>query len=96
MSLSLSNDNFSTGNFLINSFSTPFWSDRDANGGGILLYVREEIPANLLATENAPFELNLRNTKWLLNCSYNPHKNMIEQHLAVLGKYLDLNSYRYI
>ena len=31
-------------------------------------------------------------TKWLLNCCYNPHKYMIEQHRAALGEYLDLHS----
>ena len=60
-------DSFPNGNFLIDGFSTPFWSDRGANGGRIMLYVRKDIPANLLATENAPLEglhieLDLRNT----------------------------------
>lgn len=55
-------------------------------GGGILLYVREHIPSNLLTVETKPIEgfsveLNLRNGKWLINCSYNPHKNMISNHL---------------
>ena len=87
-------------NFLIDSFTTPFRSDRGINGGGFMLYVREDIPENLLVTENEPLEghymeSNLRNTKWLLNCSYNPHKSMIEQHLAARGKYLDLYSSNY-
>ena len=62
------------------------------------MYVREDIPANILAKENAPtpletiyIELNKRNTKWLLYCSYNSHENMIEQDLA-LSEYLDLYS----
>ena len=62
-------DSFPTGNFFIDGFSTPFWSDRDANEGRIMLYVREDIPANRLATKtkNAPLEglhveLDLRNT----------------------------------
>ena len=37
----------------IDGFSTPFWFDCDANVGRIMLYVREDIPANLLTTENA-------------------------------------------
>ena len=40
-------------------------------------------------------ELNLRNTKWLLNCSYNPDKSVIEKHLASLSKYLDIYSSNY-
>ena len=69
-------DSFPATNFLIYRFSTPFRSDRDANGGGIMLYAREDILANLFATENLLVvglygESNLRNTNWLLNCSYN-------------------------
>ena len=62
--------------------------------------MREDIPANILSTENAPLEslyieLNLTNTKWLLNSSYYPHTNIIEQDLAALGDYLDLYSSNY-
>ena len=49
-------ESFPIGNFLIDGFSTPIRSDRDANGGGIMLYVGEDIPANLLAIKNAPSE----------------------------------------
>lgn len=60
-----------------------------------MLYVRKDIPANLLATENVVLkdlyiELNLQNTKWLLIRSYNAHKNVMKKQLAGLGEYLDL------
>ena len=60
-----------------------------------MLYVRKDIPANLLATENAVLkdlyiELNLQNKKWLLIRSYNAHKNVMKKQLAGLGEYLDL------
>ena len=42
---------FPTGHFLLNGYSTPFRLDRNAHGGGILLYVREDIPLNLLLVE---------------------------------------------
>ena len=35
-------------------FSTLFWSDWDANENGIMLYMSDDISANILATENAP------------------------------------------
>ena len=65
-----------------------------------MLHVREDIAANLLATENAPLErlyieLNIRNIKWLLNCPHKPHKNMTELHLAGLNEYLDIYSSNY-
>ena len=68
-------DSFPAGSFVIDGFSTPYRLDRDSNGGGIMLYVREDIPSNLLATdeknhvESFYVELNLRNEKWLINCS---------------------------
>ena len=59
--------------------------------------MREGFSENLISTENEPLEgfyveLNLRNSTWLLNCSYNPHKNIIEKHLIGLSEYLDLYS----
>ena len=37
-------------------------------------------------------EINLHNQKWLISCSYNPHKNNISAHLDSLSKSLDLFS----
>ena len=91
-------DSFPVDNFVIDGFSTPYRSDRDSNGADIMLYVREDIPSNLLATdeknhiESFYVELNLRNEKWLINCSYNPNKTMICNHLDPLSTYLDLHS----
>ena len=90
-------DSFPLGNFLIGGFSKPYRLDRDSLGGGILLYVREDIPTNLTEVETKPIEgfyveINLRNDKWLMNCSYNPHKNMIGNHLRTLSEKLDIKS----
>ena len=65
-----------------------------------MLYIREDIPSNLLARDKEPIkslyvELNLRNEKYLINCCYNPHKNMIKNHLATLSNFLGLNSSKY-
>ena len=72
-------NSFPTAQFQINGFSSPYRPDRNAHGGGILLYVREDIPSKpLKGTEfkgnlEAMFvEINLRKKKWLLSCSYNP------------------------
>ena len=89
---------FSIGQFLLNGYSTPFRLDRNAHGGGILLYVREDIPSKLLLVEknlieNLVFfmEINFRNKKkWLLSCSYNPKKTSLSNHIAELSKSLDL------
>ena len=86
-------DSFPNVNFLIDGFRTPYRLDRNSNGGGPMLFVREDIPSNLVEAEVKPIEgfyieLNLRNHKWLLNCSYNPHKNNIENHLQALSDFL--------
>ena len=59
-----------------------------------MLFVREDISSNLVEAEAKPIEgfyieLNLRNDKWLLNCSYNPHKNNIGNHFKALSDFLD-------
>ena len=42
-------DNFPEGQFLIEGFHSPFRFDRNRNGGGIMIYLREDIPAKLLS-----------------------------------------------
>ena len=89
-------DSFLVANFLMGGFSSPHRLDQDSMGKGILLYGREDIPSNLLSVETNLIvsfyvELNLRNGKWLINCSYNPHKNMIENHFRELSENLDLD-----
>ena len=56
-----------------------------------------DIPSNLIAIEKKPLEssfveLNMLNHKWLINCSYNPHRSLRYNHLDALSKYLDLYS----
>ena len=60
-------NNFPVGNFVIDGLGTPYGLGRDSNVGGNLLYVREEIAFNFLATDEQKHiecfyvELNLRN-----------------------------------
>ena len=44
---------FPNGQFHIHSFSEPYRFDRNGNGGGILLYIREDIPSKLILTKMA-------------------------------------------
>ena len=50
-------DSFPFGYFLIHGFSPPYRLDRDSKGGGNMLYIREDIPSNLLATGKEPIEI---------------------------------------
>ena len=77
---------------MIEGFCTSHRLDRNSKVGGILLYVREDIPSNLITVDISPIEsfyveLNLRNNKWLINCSYNPHKSLIRNHLNAVRKH---------
>ena len=72
--------------FLISGYTPPFRLTRDNNGGGIIFFVREDIPCKLLSVENHAKEgfyigINLRKTKWLLCCSYNLNRCKIEVSL---------------
>ena len=92
-------NSFPISQFTMTGYSIPFRLDRTCHGGGILLFVREDIPSKIFKTDcDADFEdifveINLRNKKWLLCCSYKPHKSNITNHLKNICKTLDkLNS----
>ena len=60
---------FPTGQFVMAGFATPFRLDRNANGGGLLVYVRSDIPSCQIKSFKFPdgiecisFEINLRKT----------------------------------
>ena len=88
---------FPTGQFLMNGFRKPYRLDRCSNGGGLLIFIREDIPSRELTEYKIPdkiecvfVEINIRKKKWLLCCSYNPHKNNISNHMHHLNKGLDV------
>ena len=72
-------DSFPKVQFLVDGFSEPYRYDRNRNGGGIMIYIRDNIPSKLL--EKNKFhddmkglfvELNFRKVKWLLVGTYHP------------------------
>ena len=77
--------------FRIEGYAPPFRYDRNSHGGGIILFIRGDIPRKLISItplkdfEGIFVELNFRKKKILLYCSYNPHKNLISNHLNILG-----------
>ena len=64
-------DSFPTAQFLFHGFSTPYRLDSNSKIGGILLYIREDIPTRLLKSksktgiETISVEINLRKRKWI-------------------------------
>ena len=62
----------------------------DSMGGGLLLYIRDDILMKLLKhdfgtnIENLSVEIDSQKRKWFLNGSYNTDKNKISNHLNYL------------
>ena len=94
-------ETFPAAQFLLQVFCMPDRFDSNRNGGGIMLYISEDIPSRLKEKKvrnNAEYvfvEINLRKKKWLLCCSYNPHKNSISNHVDVLRRDYDIHSSSY-
>ena len=93
---------FQQANLLYLGFTSPYRFDRTKDGGGILVYIRKDIRSKLLNIsyiasdiECYGIEVNLRKVKWLVICSYNPHKNYISKHLENLSKVLNRNLSQY-
>ena len=94
---------FPNAQFYMKSYSKPYRLDRTSKGGGIILYVREDIPSKLINSscidhdkEYFLVELNLRKQKWLITCNYNnPHKTMMKEYLEYISKEMDSHSSKY-
>ena len=90
---------FPTSQFQIPGYTTPYRLDRTiagGAGGGILLYIREDIPSKLLYSQQTHnnieclfVEINLYKKKWLIGGTYNPSKDMISNHINQLGAYIE-------
>ena len=72
-------DSFPHNQFKISGFSQPYRLDRNRNGGGVMIFVREELPSKKLLKHTFPndiealvVEINLRKTKFLLLGGYRP------------------------
>ena len=93
---------FPNAHFYMKSYSKPCRLDRNSKGGGIILYVREDIPSKLINSscidhdkEYYLAELNLRKQKWPVVCNYNLHKTMIKGYLEYISKEIDSHLSKY-
>ena len=86
---------FPTSQFKIPGYSSLYRLDRTTHGGGLLLYVREDIPSKVLFPnfhekfECITIEFNIFKKKWLLCGTYNPQKSLTLNHLATISMYMD-------
>ena len=89
-------ESFPSSSFIIKGFAPPFRKDRIGHGGGILLYVREDIPAKELKFIDTQIDLEIifieiiiHKTKWLIGNFYNPDKSKISNNLEHLSKHMN-------
>ena len=95
-------ETFTKAQFYIDGFSPPFRIDRSNQGGGVIIYIREDIPTKELLEHPSPinfegifFEINLKNRKWLVFGGYNPDKHHISHFLSNVGPILDFYMAKY-
>ena len=72
----------------------PIRLDRTANGGGLLLFLRQDLPSKPLnqlgeVIECIVREVTIYKKKWLIMGMYNPNRTMISKQLSILGQNLD-------
>ena len=72
-------ESFPKAQFLCEGYSPPYRRDRCLGGGGLLMYVNEDIPSRILTPhvirddiEILCVEINLRKQKWLIMGIYGP------------------------
>ena len=96
MSETKTDETFLLEQFLISGFPKPLRLERNSSGGGIMLFIRDNIPFRLLKPENLPsnmealfIEINVRKKKWLMCCGCSPNISLINKFTHDIGKVLD-------
>ena len=93
-------ESFPSTQFSIDGFSNPVRLDRTSLGGGIMIFIRQNIPYKVLEKipsenddESIFLEIKIRNSKWLLIAGYNPKKprigNYIQNIETTLNKFIN-------
>ena len=92
-------ETFTTSIFLKVGFSSPFQLDWNRKGGGILIYMRSDIPSKLLTKHSFPndieglfVETNFRKSKWLLFGTYQPPSQNHQYYFDCLDGAIDVYS----
>ena len=94
-------ESFPESQFIMDGFQLPFTEHRNDKGGGLILYINEDIPCRRIPVNFVPkieaivLEINLKKRKWLLLGIYNPHKNMTKTFLSSIGDKLNEFSLKY-
>ena len=95
-------ETFPTSQFHIDGFSQPYRLDRNRYGGGVMIFVREDLPSKQLFKHTFPdeiealvIEINLRKTKFLLLGGYRPPAQSQNYFFDAITNALDVYSGTY-
>ena len=85
-------DTFPLSQFHIDGFSIPYRLNRNRNGGGIIIYIREDISSKIGTKhiETLFIELNFRKCKWLLCGLYHLPSQKDQYFFDNIDKALDV------
>ena len=83
--------------FHTEGYSQPYRKDRNRNGGGVMIFVKEDLPSKLLSKhtfhadiEALIVEINLRKTKFLLVGGYRPPSQSHNYFFDTISNSLDV------
>ena len=89
-------DSFPEGQFIKQGYKKPYRFDKSSRSGGLLVYVRSDIPSKLLTSfafqkdiQIITIELNLHRQKWLVITLYKPPQQDTKHFLHHLSEGLD-------
>ena len=88
-------DSFTNAQFKMSGFHVPFRKDRNKHGGGLLMYVNDEIVCTQQVVPSLPsdiealfVEINLRKQKWLIAGIYRSPSQDISYFVGVINETL--------
>ena len=89
-------ESFPESQFFISGFKKPFRLDNTKNSGGLLFYIRSNLPSRLLkefaipsSLQALPIELTLKDRKWLIIVVYNPYTYLGSSFISSSSDLLD-------
>lgn len=95
-------DSFPTQQFLMSGFKRPFRLDNTDKSGGLLVYIKSDLPARPLnrfeidkSYEILCIEINLHSKRWFLLSFYRNPKSNLNQYLDKLSDVIDFFSTSY-
>ena len=95
-------DTFPRNQFCLNKFKSPYRLDKSKSSGGLLAYILSDLVSKQLSEyvlprdfQAIPFEITLKEKKWLIVAVYNPHKQHGTVFLDNLSALIDFYLRKY-